>query len=86
MSQDSLPTNATAGLENPEASFDPIAAMNELKAIQSLPERSNDDIKRAVTLIRQLRRTNTGPAAAKGKKAAKTSVTSSKSLDDLLDL
>lgn len=80
MSQDNPPAELL-----PET-FDPIAAMNELKRIQALPERTNEDIKQAVTLVRQLRRTNTGPAAAKGKKAAKASVTSNKSLDDLLDI
>lgn len=80
MSQANLPDDALPEL------FDPIAAMAELRRIQALPERTSEEIKQAVTLVRQLRRTNTGPAASKGKKSAKSSPTSGKSLDELLDL
>lgn len=69
-----------------DPSFTEFEAMQELKLLQ---EKSNSEgltaleTERAVSLVRMLRRTNTGPSAAKAAKSKKAEY-QSKSLDDLL--
>lgn len=68
----------------PDGSIDTVAAQAHLHTLQAKGDKlTSDEIRDAITLVRILRRTNTGPAASRKKPKAKDTILEP---EDLLNL
>lgn len=86
-----LPTTPIVPIEDrfkaPDGSIDSLAAREYLNSLQKrATDLSTDEVREAITLIRILRRTNTGPAAGKKASGSKKTTVVRADPDDLIDL